>query len=128
MLLQVVPLYAALLGLLYFALSLRAIGARRIARKGIGLLGDERLDRRLRVHANFAEYAPFILLLLAFAELRGAPAEGLHLACAFLVAGRCSHAWGVSRMPETYLWRMGGMIGTFTSLAFGIAMVLGSYL
>ncbi len=126
--LQIVPFYAALLGLLYFALSLRAIDARRIARKGIGMLGEESLDRRLRVHANFAEYAPFVLLLLAFAELRGAPAEGVHLACVFLAIGRCSHAWGVSRMPETYRWRMGGMIATFTALAFGIAMVLGSYL
>lgn len=126
--LHVVPFYAALLGLLYFALSLRAIAARRIARKGIGLLGEERLDRRLHVHRNFAEYAPFVLLLLAFAELRGAPADGLHLACVFLVVGRCSHAWGVSHVPENYRWRMGGMIATFTALAFGIAMVLGSYL
>ncbi|MBI3507026.1 MAG: MAPEG family protein [Proteobacteria bacterium] len=128
MTLEIVPIYAALLGLLYFLLSGRAIDARRRARRAIGLLGEESLDRRLRAHANFAEYAPFILLLLAFAELRGASATGLHLACVCLVLGRSFHAWGVSRVPENFRWRMAGMIGTFTALAIAIATVLKSYL
>ncbi len=128
MLLEIVPLYAALLGMLYLALSLRAIRARRAARKAIGPLGETALDRHVRVHANFAEYAPFVLLLLAFAELREAPEGLLHLACAGLVAGRFAHAWGVSREPENFRFRKYGMMATFFALVVAVTLLLASYL
>ena len=128
MLLEIVPLYAALLGVFYLVLSGRAIRARRAARKAIGPLGDEALDRHVRVHANFAEYAPFVLLLLAFAEIREAPEGLLHLACAGLVAGRVLHAWGVSRAPENFRFRIYGMMATFFALVVAITLLLASYL
>jgi len=127
MALEVVPIYAALLGLLYLFLTVRAIGARRAGRKAIGPLGEERLDRRMRAHANFAEYAPLVLLLLAFAELRGAPPVFLHVTCAMLAAGRCAHAFGVSRMPENFRWRVAGMAGTLTALALAALLLLAGY-
>jgi uncharacterized membrane protein YecN with MAPEG domain len=128
MALEIVPIYAALLGLLYLALSLRAVRARRAARKAIGPLGDETLDRHVRVHANFAEYAPFVLLLLAFAELREAPEGLLHIACAGLVAGRVGHAWGVSQTPENFRFRKYGMMATFFALVVAVTLLLASYL
>jgi uncharacterized protein len=127
MILEVVPLYAALLGLLYLALSLRAIRARRSARKAIGALGDTALDRHVRVHANFAEYAPFVLLLLAFAEIREAPEGLVHIACSGLVAGRVLHAWGVSREPENFRFRKYGMMATFFALVVVVTLLLASY-
>jgi uncharacterized protein len=128
MALEIVPLYAGLLGLLYLALSVRAIRARRSARKAIGPLGEPLLDRRLRAHANFAEYAPFVLLLLAFAELRDAPEGLIHLACVVFVAGRLSHAWGVSQEPENFRFRTFGMATTFFALVVAITLLLASYL
>ncbi len=124
----IVPLYAALLGLLYIALTLRAVMARGAARRLIGPLEEERLNRRLRVHGNFAEYVPLALLLLAFAEIRGAAPMAIHAACTALVAGRLLHAWGVSKVPETLRWRQAGMVLTLASIAAAAIRILASYL
>ena len=96
--LRIVPCYAAALALLYVYLSFRVIQVRRSAKQAIGNGGVADLERRARVHANFAEYVPFALVLLAMAELRGAWAPLLYGLCLLLVAGRCTHAWGVGRV------------------------------
>lgn len=92
--LRIVPYYAATLALLYVWLSFRVIQVRRRAKQAIGSGGVPGLERRMHVHANFAEYAPFALVLLTMAELRGAWGPSLHGLCLLLVAGRCAHAWG----------------------------------
>ncbi len=51
--------YAALLALLFVFLSVRVIGWRRVKRVELGHGDDSQLLRRMRVHANFAEYVPF---------------------------------------------------------------------
>jgi uncharacterized protein len=124
----VVPLYAVLLAILFVVLSIRAIGARRIAKVAVGPLGREALDRRLRVHANCAEYAPFALLLLALAEARGAPDFALHAGGAVLVLGRLSHAWGMSRVPENFRFRVAGMGMTFAAYVFASVAIAATYL
>jgi len=124
----IVPFYAALLGALFVVLAVRAIFARRAAQVPIGPLGHEAGDRWVRAHANFAEYVPLALLLLAFAEARGADPAILHLGAALLLAGRLAHAWGVSRPPENYNWRRFGMLATGGAYALGIAALLAGYL
>jgi uncharacterized protein len=56
--------YAALLAPLFILLAVRVIRQRRGARVAIGDGGDKLLLRRMRVHANFAEYVPFALVLM----------------------------------------------------------------
>jgi hypothetical protein len=125
----IVPAYAALLALLFVALSLRVIGARRSGKVAIGAGGDAGLERCMRVHANFAEYAPFALLLLALAELRGAPAFLLHALCLALLIGRAAHAWGVSNPKEDFRFRVFGMAATFTvMLLTALLLLVGSVL
>ncbi len=116
MALVIVPVYAALLGLLFVVLSLAVVNQRRAGRVAIGVSGDRELERRVRVHGNFAEYTPLALLLLAMAEWRGAPALLLHLLCLTLVIGRASHAWGVSHADEDFRFRTAGMIATFLTI------------
>jgi len=110
---RIVPFYAALLALLFIALAFRVIRERVRARVGVGDAGDPMLLRAMRVHANFAEYVPLALLLLAFMELQGTAAALLHGLCVALLAGRLSHAFGVSRQPEPLLFRRIGMGLTF---------------
>lgn len=74
--------YAAALAIVFLVLSVRVIVLRRARAIGFGSTDNPELERRVRVHANFAEYTPFALLLLAMAELRGAPALWLHIGCA----------------------------------------------
>ena len=109
-------LWAGLLALLYLALSVRVVGHRRRARIALGHGTDRLLERAVRTHANFAEYAPFALLLMLVAELGGAWAPLLHLAGLALLAGRAVHAWGVAREPEDLRLRPVGMGLTFAAL------------
>lgn len=92
----VTPLYASVLALLFIALSLRVIAARRASGVAIGINGNTGLERRARVHANFAEYVPLALVLMLMVEATGYSAWFNHALGASLIAGRILHAFGVS--------------------------------
>ena len=115
-LLHVTPIYAGLLALLFILLSARVIGRRIGAGVSLGDGGDARLMRRIRVQGNFAEYAPFGVLLLAVAELAGAAPLWLHLCGLLLLAGRIGHAIGLGAEPQIMILRRAGMVATFTAL------------
>ena len=117
----VTALYAGLLAPIFLILSFRVIAVRRGAKIALGDAGDPVLLRRMRAHANFAEYVPFCLVLIGLAESTGAPLVVLHGLGIVLLAGRLSHAIGVSRHPETFAWRVGGMIVTFSVI--GVAAI-----
>ncbi len=113
---NITPFYAALLGLFFFALSVRTLRIRRNLRIAVGDGGDRQMLRAMRVHANFAEYVPITLLLVFMLELAGAPGALLHALCASLLLGRLVHAHGVSRVKEDYRYRVVGMATTFIAL------------
>lgn len=124
MMLRVVPLYAALLALLFVLLSVNVIRARNAHRVTLGTAGNVELERQVRVHANFAEYVPLTLLLLAMADLRGAPTWVLNLLCVGLLAGRLAHAWGVSRAVEDLRFRVAGVGTTFTVIVVAALLLV----
>ena len=112
----IVPLYAAILGILFFILSIRIIGLRRSLQIGIGDSGNPKMLRAMRVHSNFAEYVPLCLVLLGYAELQGTLPLILHGLGCVLVLGRILHAYGVSQTQENFRFRVSGMALTFTCL------------
>lgn len=112
----VTPAYAAVLGLIFVALSVRTIRMRRRHRVAVGDGGNAELRRAMRVHANFAEYAPLALLLIFFVEHDGTETLLVHALGIALLAGRLLHAWGVSREPENFRYRVSGMILTFSTI------------
>ena len=105
--------YAALLAGLFIFLSVRVIAQRREARIEVGAGDSPELLRRMRVHANFAEYVPFALLLMALAESLKAPSLVLHVLSLILLAGRLIHAYGLSQTPHILRYRVLGMTATF---------------
>lgn len=121
---RVTPFYAAILGLLFFALSARTLRLRRKLRIAIGDAGNQQMLRAMRVHSNFAEYAPLTLLLIFMLESEGAHYALVHGLCICLVLGRVSHAYGVSRISEDYRYRVFGMAMTFTALVGSAAGVI----
>jgi uncharacterized protein len=124
---HVTALYAGLLAPLFLVLSMRVIRTRHGAKVGIGDGGDKVLQRAMRVHANFAEYVPFALLLMALAESLGTWNWLLHLMGAALAAGRLTHAYGVSQSKENLRFRVGGMAATLTVIgAAASACVFGA--
>ncbi len=96
----VTAFYASLLGFLFLLLSVRVIAQRHEARVEIGHGESAELLRRSRVHANFAEYVPMALVLLALAESLKSPSIVLHASAWRSLAGAVSHAYGLSQTPQ----------------------------
>ena len=85
---DITGLYAAALAFLFVVLSTRVIMFRRANKVSLGDGGDEVLLARVRAQGNFAEYAPFGLLLILIAELQGTSPFWLHLCGGLLLVGR----------------------------------------
>lgn len=127
--LKIIPLYAALLALLFIALSVRALRLRRKLKIAVGDAGNTHMLRAMRAHANFAEYVPMCLLLLTLVELHGGRNPWvLHGLGLTLLAGRLAHAWGVSQEPENYRFRVYGMVLTFITMAACAVFLLGTWM
>ncbi len=111
----ITPLYAGILALLFFVLSIRVI---KMLGTGISLGdgGNPIMLRRIRGHANFAEYVPFILLMMGFLEVSHFPAYLLHGIGAVLVVGRLLHGFALSFTEKFFLGRFLGTVLTFTAL------------
>jgi uncharacterized membrane protein YecN with MAPEG domain len=115
---NVTPLYAGILAILFFALSLRVIAVR--GRVSLGDGGDPVVLRRMRGHANFAEYVPLILLMMGFLELNQVSATLLHGMGLTLVAARLLHGYALSFAQKSVFGRF---VGTFLTL--GLLLVGG---
>ena len=121
---HILPVYAALLTLLFVFLSIRTIQARRRAQVGLGTGDHPDLSRAVRVHANFAEYAPLGLLLIYLVEMQSAASWFVHLLGMLLLVGRLLHAYGVSQSRENFKFRVSGMVMTFSSLLLSAFFLL----
>ncbi len=112
-------LYAGILGLLLFALSINVISKRRSENIALGHDGNTRLERAIRAQANFAEYVPFVLLLMGIAEMNETPVWRLHLIGGLLLTGRLLHAYCFALTESHFPSRFAGMVLTFAALAGG---------
>lgn len=121
---NIIPLYAALLALLFIYLSAQTIKVRRRVRVAVGDGGNSEMLRAMRVHANFAEYVPFTLVLLGMLELQASPAWVLHALGVLLLVARCSHAYGVSQSDENFRFRVLGMMGTFATMVTAAVLLV----
>ena len=117
-------LTASLLGILLFALIMYNAQARgrvlKAERRGAvpeALQTD--LDHRLRVVANFTEYVPFTLLLLAALEMSPLPLALVAALAIVLVLGRVLHAWGLARSSGPSFGRFVGTSLTWIVLLGG---------
>jgi uncharacterized protein len=112
----ILPIYAAILALLFVYLSIRTIRQRRSLKISLGDSGNKDMQRAMRVHANFSEYVPLCLLMLYLVEQSGVYAWFMHALGMGLLFGRVSHAYGVSQQRENFAFRVTGMVLTFTVL------------
>lgn len=124
---MVTPFYAAILAVIFIALSFRTLLLRRARGIPIGTADDPVLARAARAHANFSEYVPLTLLLLYFLETRTNAGMGLHVLCVSLIVGRLVHAYGVSQVDEDYRFRVFGMVITLGTMISAATRILASY-
>jgi uncharacterized membrane protein YecN with MAPEG domain len=120
----IIGLYAAILAIVFVALSFRVINQRRSLRIAIGDSGSPEMLRAMRVHANFAEYVPLTLVMILLVEMSGARPWLLHILGAALVVGRLMHAYGVSQLKEVFAYRVTGMTITFSVLLTSAAFLV----
>jgi uncharacterized membrane protein YecN with MAPEG domain len=109
-------LYAGISALILLGLSARVVGLRRKHQVGIGTGAVTALERAVRAQANFTEYVPLALLLIALLELNGLDAWVIHGFGAVLVIGRVLHAQGLNRSAGTSAGRFIGTLLTWLVL------------
>jgi uncharacterized membrane protein YecN with MAPEG domain len=115
--LPITSLFAGGFALALVGLSLM-VTLRRV--KTTILLGegdDVGLRRRIRAQANFIEYAPLGVIVLALMELGGAPPIAVLSLGAALAIGRLLHAIGMYR--DAPVFRGLGILATYAALAGG---------
>lgn len=99
--------------LLNLWLALRTGAVRMKARVDIGDGGNEALIRRMRAHANFVEYAPFVVILIGVIELTTGTSLWLWGASVLFIMARIAHAIGMDGIRAA---RAGGFVVTFALL------------
>ena len=112
--LPVTILYAGLFGLFALILSFFAGSARGKSGESI-LFGDPvnmDLAQRVRIHQNFLEYVPLILIIMAAIELNGASSSFLHIIGVLLIISRFAHAIGLKHDNMGHPGRLVGAGGT----------------
>ena len=108
---------AGLLALVYLVLSIRVIKLRGQNSISLGDGGNEALQRAIRGHGNFAEYAPMGVLLLLIAELQSVNAFVLIALAVVLLVGRICHGYAFAFTAGSPVLRQAGMILTFLTIA-----------
>lgn len=118
--------HAGILGLVFLALAFRVVRLRRSLSVGLGSGGHEELNRAMRAHANFAEYVPLSLLLLALVEAgTAAPVWAVHLLGLVLLFARLIHGFlGVNRQSGYSAGRFWGTALTWLVIAAASLMII----
>jgi uncharacterized membrane protein YecN with MAPEG domain len=115
--LPITSLFAALLALLLFTLTMTVIVTRMTTKTDLGDGDNPLMIRRIRAHGNFVEYVPMGLILLGLNEVSGAGAIWLWTIGALLLVGRILHAAGMiftispSRVMGTMLTNWSLLLG-----------------
>jgi len=121
--LPVTGLYAAIFGLVLLVITIRVGVVRARKQLSFGDGGDEVLQRRIRSHANFLEYVPITLILMALTEMSGAPAAYLHSLGGILLGARLLHYVTLNVSPMA-ITRAIAMLGTFAAILMGSGWLL----
>lgn len=111
---------AGVLIIVQMLLALLVASARRKNRQSLGDGGNADVLRAMRRHGNLAENAAIFVAGFALLEMIEGSSRVLAVLCAVMVAGRLSHAFGLSQANTVNGFRVGGIIATV-----GVGLVLG---
>jgi len=123
--------YLGILALLYLVLGLQVSRLRRGHRVLFGDGDNIKLRSAIRAHANFAEYVPLIVLMVAMLEISGMPAMPVHLLMGALLVARLLHPLGLYVGPRTLqfqICRVGGISLTLLVMLAAALLLLWRFL
>lgn len=104
--------------LLNIWLMMRCGKARMAEKVFVGDSGNEFVVRRMRAHANFAESAPLVLIVLGALEYAQANVTWLWALGIIFVVGRIAHAFGM----DGGALAKGRMIGTLINMLVQLSL------
>ena len=117
--------YLAVLALIFSALALIVVFMRQKRRVPFGDGGHDDLMRAVRAHANFAEWVPMTVLVVAALEASGAPGSQIHALLAALVIARVVHPLAFALPIRGRAYRAARIVGALTTwFVLTIAAVL----
>ena len=128
---SITAVYAAIFALIFVALSGWIVAGRVRGNALFGDGGNQELQKKIRIQANFAEYVPFALLLIALLEARGAGPVFINLLLIVLLVARTAHRIGMlapQNSPQQFGCRGGGIAATLgvivvTALALIVTVI-----
>ena len=123
--------YLGLLALLYVVLGLQVSRLRQGNKVLFGDGGNIKLRSAIRAHANFVEYVPLIVLMVAMLEMSGMPAPRVHLLMAALLVARLLHPLGMYAGPRSLqfqICRVGGILLTLLVMLASALLLLWRFL
>ncbi len=112
-------LWAGLHLILLLVLSVLVVRQRRAHGVVLGDADIPALTQAVRAFGNATEYVPAGLIAIAVLAMVGAPPMVVHLAGLVLLAGRLSHAIGLSRSGGASILRSAGVILTWLAYILG---------
>src|SRR5262245_54473717 len=116
----VTALTAGVLIIVQMILLLLVVMQRRRNGQSLGDGGNEDVLRAARRHGNFAENAAIFIATAALCEMLGAGRQSMEIMCGIFLAGRLSHAIGLSMKKTVNPFRVLGIAATV-----GVCAVLG---
>ena len=110
--------------ILLLVLSLLVVRQRRAHGVVLGDADIPALTQAVRAFGNATEYVPAGLIAIAVLAMVGAPPMVVHLTGLILLAGRVSHAIGLSRSGGASILRSAGVILTWLAyILAGVALI-----
>lgn len=123
-------LYASILALIFVMLVFLVIKMRYGLSVAYGDGKNPELRSRIRAHANFAEYIPFLLLFMLLGEINHQPDAILHAFGCILVISRVAHVYSLTvaehQEKRSFIFRM--LATALTMILFIVSAVYGLYL
>ena len=110
---SITALYAGALGLMSLVIGFLAGRYRGPGGVSIGDGGRHEVLVAMRRHANFAEWTPMAVVLIALLEMNRVSPTAIHVLGAALVIVRASHAFGMQPNDANQPFRFVGAAGTF---------------
>jgi uncharacterized membrane protein YecN with MAPEG domain len=124
----ITALYAALQAIVSIVLVAPIGRLRSATNVSLGSGGNPALEVAIRRHANWTEYVPFTLLLIALLELNGSSAGLLHGLGAGLLVARVLHPLGLKHDDMRVPLRGIGAGGTLlVTLVATVALLLQAF-
>ena len=122
---MITGLYVGVLAIMMALLVVNIVRKRFKNRVGLGDGGVDELQQAIRIHGNFTEMVPMILIIMVLFEVLKFSPFLIHVFGVVLILSRVLHFMGVSKTPYSSKGRAGGtMLALLLLVIGGLLLIL----